>query len=60
MKHDHAYTFAFNLISDHESGEDVTGSMLREGILKRLADMNDDELWENCGCPFDSYSTEEE
>lgn len=48
MKYNHAYDFGFEVISENEEGEDVTASMLRVGIAKRLNNMSDAELLEAC------------
>lgn len=58
-KYDHAYTFGFSLQSNDAGGEDVTAEQLRDAIVKALARMNDVELLENCGYPFDTYEIEE-
>ena len=57
-KYNHAYDIAFEVISDTEDGSDVTPEMLRSAILKRLNGMDDDELLEACGAPFDTDNTE--
>ena len=54
-KYNHAYTFAFSLLSDHESGDDVTAAQVRAAIIERLQKMEDGELLENLGYPFDTY-----
>lgn len=58
-KYDHAYTFGFSLQSNDGGGEDVTAEQLRDAIVKTLARMDDVDLLENCGCPFDTYEIEE-
>jgi hypothetical protein len=58
-KYDHAYTFGFSVKSNDGGGEDVTAEQLRDAIVKALARMDDVDLLENCGCPFDTYEIEE-
>lgn len=58
-RYDHAYTFGFSVKSNDEGGEDVTAEQLRDAIVKALARMNDVDLLENCGCPFDTFEIEE-
>ncbi len=57
MSYNHAFDIAFEVLSDDEGGEDVTGPMLRAAIEKRLNGIGDDELVEACGAPFDTYDT---
>lgn len=45
----HAFDFAFEVISDDEEAEDVTPAMLREALLKRVNTLSDRELVEACG-----------
>lgn len=54
--YNHAFTLAFQLKSNDPDGEDVTEQMLREALLKRVAEMDENGLWEeSVGAPFDSY-----
>jgi hypothetical protein len=54
MKYSHAYDIAFELESNDPEGNDVTATMLRAALIKR-ANMDDDELMEATGAPFDTY-----
>lgn len=54
-RYNHAYTFAFSLESGHPTGDDVTGAQLREAMFKRAKDIDDAEMLEACGMPFDTY-----
>ena len=60
-KYNHAFDIAFEVESDNE-GKDVTREELFEGLLKRLASLiiNEDEIVEACGMPFDTYEIEED
>jgi hypothetical protein len=40
----HAYDFAFEVISDRDDAEDVTAHMLRAALLERINRLTDDEL----------------
>ena len=55
----HACELAFTVISEDLNGEDFTGPMLREAILKRLASIGDAELLEAVGAPFDTFEEQD-
>jgi hypothetical protein len=57
MKYNHAYDFAFEVVSSAENAEDVTPQMLRKALLKRVNELPDEELKEACGC-FDTMFSE--
>lgn len=57
--YDHAYSFGFSLQSNDGGGEDVTAEQLRYAIVEALFRMDDVDLLENCGTPFDTYEIEE-
>ena len=59
-KYSHAYCFGFSLENDSQDGEETTAQELRSAILKRLAELSDIELLENCDAPFDTYELESE
>lgn len=54
-RYNHALSIAFEVTSNEEQGEDISGGMLREAILKRLNNLNDNELVEAVGAPYDTY-----
>mgnify|MGYP000577908318 CR=1 FL=1 len=55
-KFNHAFDLAFEVISNQEDGEDVTPEMLKEGLLKRIENMDLANEWlEACGGPFDTH-----
>ena len=56
MKFNHAYDFAFEVISNTEDGSDVTGEMLRAACIERINRLPADELLEAC----DRFDTHEE
>jgi len=58
-KFNHAYDFAVEICSNDEEAEDVTGQMLRSAILKRLQELDDDQLLQACKC-FDTYDLTED
>ena len=51
----HMYSIAFVVINGSDDGEKTTAAEVREGLLKRLASMTDDELLEAIGYPDDTY-----
>ena len=50
----HAYDFAFEVISQTENGEDVTPEMLRQACIERIKTISDREILEACGL-FDTF-----
>ena len=54
-RYNHAVPICFTVISDHPEGEDITPTMLRAGIMARLAEIPDSELCEACLPPTDTY-----
>lgn len=50
----HAFDFAFEVISDDFYAKDVTPAMLRAALLERANRLTDAELIEACGC-YDTY-----
>lgn len=52
-KFNHAFDFGFEVISEDEQAEDVTGEMLRSSMQKRLDSLSDEELIIACSC-FDT------
>ena len=58
--YNHAFTIAFSISgSKSVEGEDVKPSQIREAILTRLAGLDDEELMEAVGMPFDTYEEED-
>lgn len=57
-KYNHAFTIAFEVISDDPEGNDVTADMLKAGLKQRIInlDAEGDTIWiEATGAPFDTY-----
>lgn len=54
----HAYSFAFEVISKDEQGEDVTGKELRRALGRKLFLLTDEEVLECCDSPFDTFEVE--
>ncbi len=57
--YDHAMTIAFSLRSEHPSGEDLTPQQIRNALYQRLTRLDDDELIEATGAPFDTYEVDQ-
>ena len=57
-KFNHLYDIAFSVVSEDEDGVDITGAMVRESILRRLAGITDDEIMESIGY-CDTYEIED-
>jgi hypothetical protein len=54
-KFNHLFEMAFSLDSDSEDASDVTPAMLRDALLRRIADLDQNADWlEACGC-CDTY-----
>jgi len=58
-KFNHAYTFSFEVTSNHEEGEDLTGLDLRKALMARLDDLSDNDMLEACE-PFDTFEIEDD
>lgn len=56
-KFNHAYTLSFEVISNHEEGEDLTGLELRKALLARLEDLSDNDMLKVCEL-FDTIEEE--
>ena len=55
-KYNHAYSLAFSVEnSTHCEGEDVTPKQIRAEIIGRLERLDDSELLEVVGLPYDTY-----
>ena len=61
-RYNHACTLAFDgIISNDPNGDDITSEMLREALLRRIADLDEEDSWcEACLAPFDSYEMDED
>lgn len=55
----HAYDIAFELVTEHDKDQ-VTAEELRAALWARLKSMDDTEILEACGYPFNSYEMEAE
>lgn len=53
-KFNHAFDFAFEVISDDFYAKDVTPAMLRAALLERANRLSDEGLMEACDC-YDTY-----
>jgi hypothetical protein len=53
-KFNHAYDFAFEVISERDDAEDVTPAMIRAALLERVNRLTDEELI-SAASWFDSY-----
>jgi len=56
-KYNHAFDFAFEVVSEHENPDDVSASELRRALVARAISLDDDEMLEACG-HFDTYDIE--
>ncbi len=55
----HAYSFAFEVVSNTKEGETVTGRDLRQTIINKLNNSTDDDIADCCGGAWDTYEVEE-
>ena len=53
-RYNHAYTIAFEVVSRHPEGGDVTAEMMRTAIRWRLG-LGDAQLLGAVGAPFDTH-----
>lgn len=58
-KFNHAYDFAFEVISDDFYARDVTPTMIRAALIERAQRISDDEIVEACSM-FDTYTINED
>lgn len=58
MKYNHAFDFAFEVTSENFDGSDVTPSMLRSALIFRALTIDDEEIIEACGAPFDTMESD--
>ena len=59
-RYNHAYTIAFSLESNDKGGEDVTPSVLRQALIKRIEALGESDEWhEAVGAPYDTYKIPE-
>lgn len=59
-RYNHAVTVAFEVISDHPTGDDITPDMLREALKARIDNLDAEDTWEEaCLAPYDTYEMEE-
>jgi len=62
MNYNHAFSIAFSVISKNSCNNDEdypTPNLIREAILLRLASIDDHELMEAIGAPFDTFIEED-
>jgi len=60
-RYNHAFTIAFEVLSEKEDGSDVTNEMFAGALRRRIADLNRNDEWgEAVGAPFDTFDEEEE
>ncbi len=62
-RYNHAFTIAFEVISEEPDGSDVTAEMFREALERRMKDLDDSrpdksEWQEACQPPYDTYEEE--
>ena len=57
-KFNHAYDFAFEVISNRDDAEDVTAPMLLAALLERINRLTDEEMLAAASW-FDSYEEED-
>lgn len=52
----HMFDFTFEVANQPEDGEKITGSDIREALLKRVNSLSDEELVSTLGGPRDTYT----
>jgi hypothetical protein len=48
-KFNHAYDFAFEVISENEEADDVTPAQIRTALIARATSLSDKEILQACG-----------
>ena len=56
-QYNHAFDFAFEVITDEKDPQAVDPQAIRDACIKRMRDISDAEIREACSC-FDSFMTE--
>jgi len=57
--YNHAFDIAFAIPhSEDPNGEEITADQMRRAIIDRALKLDDDELLEAVGSPFDSFEEE--
>lgn len=52
----HMFTIAFTLVNESKDGDGVSPAQFREAILKRMADLDASNQWDEAiGAPHDTY-----
>jgi len=51
----HACDLAFEVVSQHKDGEDITPAMFRLAIIKRINDIDRTDSWDQTVNIFDTY-----
>jgi hypothetical protein len=59
VTYNHAYSIAFEVYSQHESGDDVTPGMLYDALMRRIRSLGDLEWLEACGMPYDTHEEDD-
>jgi hypothetical protein len=55
-RYNHAYTLAFSLVSNDDKGHDVDARQLKEALLARIENLDEEGSWvESAGAPYDTY-----
>lgn len=61
-KFNHMYDLAFSVVSKRADGSDVTPTMMRQALLRRIADLDNEEPyggWEEACGLCDTYREED-
>lgn len=61
-RYNHMFDIAFEVISDHPEGEDVTPEMLKAGLLRRIEQLGDgpgQDSWAEATGLCDSYQVDD-
>jgi len=54
----HGCDLAFEVVSQHKDGEDITPAMFRLAIIKRINDIDRTDSWDQTINIFDTYNTD--
>lgn len=58
-KYNHAFDIAFSVVSDNAEALDVDADTIRAAVRRLLDTYTDDEIMENVGAPFNTYTYDE-
>ena len=60
MRYAHLFSMSFELVSEDEDANDISGADLRTAVLRRLDLLSDEDLAQTIDAPYDTTPEEDE